>query len=295
MNEIDKFKIMKRITLSLVTLFQAVITFAQYNPIMIPRGMNVLDFTVIDTGNIKIWYTMNADETNPDKRSACEDLQVLETGKNFSRYYSYPVFQSDSLTAIENKKLEKANAGVRLNTKLEDESGVFCFFIYYKDYANNILTEYARMPRGIHGCYCLEDIPVQDWQLFDDTLTVGGYLCQKAECRFRGRSYTAWFTPDIPINNGPWKFGGLPGLILKVYDSERKFVFEYAGLESDRQFPIKKFKDLENYNEVPRTAVLEWLRKIDKDYYAAVGIVFTSRTNNKPKRPLYKVMLLELE
>jgi len=44
----------------------------------------------------------------------------------------------------------------------------------------------------------------------DDTLTVAGYVCQKATCLFRGRDYTAWFSNDIPISNGPWKFGGFP-------------------------------------------------------------------------------------
>jgi len=53
-----------------------------------------------------------------------------------------------------------------------------------------------------------------------DTTSVLGYTCSKAICDFEGRSYSAWFTQDIPINDGPYKFFGLPGMILKIEDSE---------------------------------------------------------------------------
>lgn len=60
----------------------------------------------------------------------------------------------------------------------------------------------------------------------------------KATCTFRGREYTAWFCVDIPISNGPWKFGGLPGLILKVYDKDHLFVFESIEIEKKRNFQL---------------------------------------------------------
>lgn len=60
-------------------------------------------------------------------------------------------------------------------------------------------------------------------------------------CYFRGRSYVAWFTMDIPIENGPWKFAGLPGLILKVYDDKKLYDFECVKIEKNKiSFPIKK-------------------------------------------------------
>src|SRR5690606_34206944 len=50
-------------------------------------------------------------------------------------------------------------------------------------------------------------------------------------CDSGGRIYTAWFTQDIPINEGPYKFYGLPGMILKIEDTEKLFQFEAIGLE----------------------------------------------------------------
>lgn len=69
------------------------------------------------------------------------------------------------------------------------------------------------------------------WEVHEDTTSVLGYICNKATCDFEGRSYTAWFTLDIPINDGPYKFYGLPGMIMKVEDSEDIFHFTAIGLE----------------------------------------------------------------
>ncbi|MBS4066632.1 MAG: GLPGLI family protein [Chitinophagaceae bacterium] len=62
------------------------------------------------------------------------------------------------------------------------------------------------------------------WELTDSVKFISGFICKNAKMRFRGRSYSAWYCLDIPIQNGPWKFGGLPGLIVEIYDSEN-FVF----------------------------------------------------------------------
>ena len=59
-----------------------------------------------------------------------------------------------------------------------------------------------------------------NWKLNNDTKKIGNFNCQKATIKFRGRNYTAWFTNEIPVRYGPWKFQGLSGLILEVYDDD---------------------------------------------------------------------------
>jgi GLPGLI family protein len=63
------------------------------------------------------------------------------------------------------------------------------------------------------------------WELIDETKIIQGYTCKKAVCNFKGRKYIAWFTPDIPVNAGPWKLSGLPGLIVEVKDIDKKVHF----------------------------------------------------------------------
>ena len=72
---------------------------------------------------------------------------------------------------------------------------------------------------------------INNWEIVNETDTLFNYPCQKAMTDYAGRTYTAWFTMDIPINDGPWKFGGLPGLILKVADDENLFQYLAIGLE----------------------------------------------------------------
>ena len=74
--------------------------------------------------------------------------------------------------------------------------------------------------------------------LGEDPTKILGYTCQKALGEFRGRKYIAWFTSDIPLSDGPWKFCGLPGLILAVQDTEAYFVFTCIGVDN-KSTPIR--------------------------------------------------------
>jgi GLPGLI family protein len=80
-----------------------------------------------------------------------------------------------------------------------------------------------------------EDLKKPDWTLSSDTATVNGYLCRKATCSHGGRDYEAWYSPEIPVSEGPWKFYGLPGLILKVYDTNHFFTFECTSFNTEER------------------------------------------------------------
>lgn len=70
------------------------------------------------------------------------------------------------------------------------------------------------------------------WTICEGTDVVLDHQCFKAQVNYAGRDYVAWFTMEIPASIGPWKFYGLPGLILKVEDSEGLFRFEAIGVEN---------------------------------------------------------------
>ncbi|MDN3586810.1 GLPGLI family protein [Pedobacter aquatilis] len=69
------------------------------------------------------------------------------------------------------------------------------------------------------------------WKITSEHKNILGYNCAKATVNFRGRVYTAWFAEGIALPLGPWKFGGLPGLIIKVSDKQEKFVYELTGID----------------------------------------------------------------
>lgn len=64
-----------------------------------------------------------------------------------------------------------------------------------------------------------------DWQITNENKKLSGYNATKAILKFRGRQYTAWFTDEIPFQDGPYKFSKLPGLILELYDNKKYFHF----------------------------------------------------------------------
>ncbi|MES2371539.1 MAG: GLPGLI family protein [Bacteroidota bacterium] len=70
------------------------------------------------------------------------------------------------------------------------------------------------------------------WKILPDTATITGYVCQKATCDFGNRRWVAWFTSQVPISDGPYKFCGLPGLIIQVKDASNSWSFTLTSLEN---------------------------------------------------------------
>jgi len=69
-----------------------------------------------------------------------------------------------------------------------------------------------------------------DWILHNETDSLGEYTIRKATCDYGGRSWVAWYTPEIPISDGPYKFHGLPGLILNISDTRNHYVFTFESI-----------------------------------------------------------------
>lgn len=77
------------------------------------------------------------------------------------------------------------------------------------------------------------------WKITKERKKILKYSCIKATTRFRGRNYEAWFTEDIPIQNGPWKFCGLPGLIVKICDDKQSFIYHLTEIDFKIRFDEK--------------------------------------------------------
>lgn len=136
---------------------------------------------------------------------------------------------------------------------------------------DGVLTEWATMPRELdsENLYYTENLPLFDWQIGTETATVCGYECIQATCRWRGRNFSAWFTPDIPVEYGPWKFGGLPGLIMKVSDDDGIYTFEAVAVENGN-FPIFAPRG-SKYKLSTREKVWKLQRGLNENYLKTTG------------------------
>lgn len=75
-----------------------------------------------------------------------------------------------------------------------------------------------------------DELPKIEWKLSNEEFSLLGYKCKSATTEFRGRKYKVWYTLEIPVPIGPWKLGGLPGLILKVDVDNGSFTFEATSI-----------------------------------------------------------------
>ncbi len=79
-----------------------------------------------------------------------------------------------------------------------------------------------------------------DWKLGNKTQILKGYNCRNATVSYGGREWEAWYATDLPINAGPYKFRGLPGLIVKITDATNSYDFELYSLKEKSNVPVVK-------------------------------------------------------
>ncbi len=102
------------------------------------------------------------------------------------------------------------------------------------------------------------------WEIQSESEDISGYNTQRATTQFAGRNYTAWFTTEIPIPDGPYKFSGLPGLILKLEDSRQEYVFQFKGLKKLAE-PLEINIPQADYREVSKEALHKLKSRFEED------------------------------
>ena len=109
------------------------------------------------------------------------------------------------------------------------------------------------------------ELPKLKWLLKDSVKKILGYEVHKATLNYRGRHYTAWYAPAIAVSDGPYKFWGLPGLILEIYDDKDDYHFTATGLEFPKKIEFPKKYFLKNSTFFPVIQTTE--NNFQKDFY----------------------------
>ncbi len=246
---------------------------------------------VLDTTQIIAYYAFNADSI--DNPETYIDFGWLQIGKKHVKYASYFMAVSDSTYKEYSINRPKNTGSVFAQTNGGKHKSYWSEYQYDEIFINNgKLTEYAIMSLnlGPQNCWYSEDYPMQKWTLCNETSTILSYKCQKAICRWRGRDYEAWFTTEIPARYGPWKFGGLPGLIIKIQDSRKEYTFECVKVEQAKR-PIIQY-DHSHLKEVKRENMLKLQKKINQDWMKVLGVL-DMKGNSVSKFTEYSPMELE--
>lgn len=166
------------------------------------------------------------------------DAQSKETGIQFTLYlsnqYSYFVnnerhIRDSILFGIETGEIDAgfyfANPNARPKAKANSR--------IVKDKINNRITVLDNVAVNEYAYH--EPMDKMKWIIEQETQKIGNLQCQKARGSFAGRDYIAWFTRQIALPEGPYKFNGLPGLIVKIEDTQQHYIFELVDFKEIRQ------------------------------------------------------------
>lgn len=234
--------------------------FAQFSEPPFPILENT-KFNVLDSANVKVSYKLTyllGNQFN-DKKSSVTDMETLLIGNNISKYYSQQLHDYSEDIISKGAKVREEIPGT---TSVPDGTKSFEIF---KDLTKDKLTYTEIKTVILKNFKYEEDIPQINWQVENETQEIASYKCNKATGEYAGRTYTAWYSPEIPISNGPWKFGGLPGLILKISDENNEYDFECVGIETLKEKEPIIMYDLK-YDTMKKQDYHKLLKKYHTNY-----------------------------
>lgn len=212
------------------------------------------DSTVIDTCRLELTYTAEILLDTLGTRKTL-DLVVVEIGRRMQKFYSRICWQS----LMNHTYFKRNEPGKQVKTPAPYRTAI--------DYALYRNAEEAKITNR-HLLPCMknrifeydEPMPRFAWEIDPDTLTIAGYACYKARAEYAGRHWTVWFTTELPLDAGPWKFNGLPGVVLEACDAEEHFHFSIRNVEQVK-------KPIVRYDIPTRRVTREEFRALERKLY----------------------------
>lgn len=199
------------------------------------------------------------------------DFITLHVSKKLSKYYNYELWQ------IEQNPTKGYPDSYRPRSNYMN-----AYFNYHRE--NKLFTEQVLAKTKY---YMQLDYPTMNWEIDTISKKILGYNCQKAITYFKGRNYTAWFCLDLPYSSGPWKFCGLPGLILAIEDERKQVSFIATEINDISQKNIL----LEGSKNSVKTNLKDYqlvLKAYEQDPLTFIENEFGFKTINPPTIPKRK-------
>ena len=177
--------------------------------------------------NQKFTYKFISQSDSTQKKKPLEEQLALVVSKDGSVFYSEDKVKSDS---IMKSKIELSRSSGNFNIDMRGMKMGRFGTIVNKEYPS-----YKTMLKNRIGVnmYEFEEVRKPDWNIVSEKEKIGDWNVQKATTNYLGRDWEAWFTTDIPIQDGPYVFQGLPGLIVKIADKEQDYTFILEGVKNN--------------------------------------------------------------
>lgn len=223
----------------------------------------------------------------PKKDSAKLDkvITILDiTDKNRSIYQDYTIISQDSIMKVEIEAMKKAGIMKDLSKSLKSpkiSSKIYKFYPGMKiQYTDKVANGFTPTTIGYS-----EDLKF-NWNILGDKQKIGEYNAQKATTEFGGRTWTAWFSTDIPFQDGPYKFYGLPGLIIKIEDADKNYSWVLQGNKKIKDYSELSYADTlmnvsAKVNDLSKEKFEKTFNDFKKDPFASVRPMMTQEMMSK--------------
>ncbi len=199
----------------------------------------------------------------PKKDSAKLDkvIAILDiTGKK-SIYQDYTVPAQDSIIKSAVEEMEKTKTFKDMSKLVKMPKFSYKIVKTYPDMKQQYVD---RISMNLFG---FDDQVTLNWNILPEKEKIGAYNTQKATTEFGGRKWTAWFTTEVPFQDGPYKFYGLPGLIVKIEDTEKNYSWKLSGNKKIENYEELTYSDKINAKYgIPTTVTPTTKEKFDKAY-----------------------------
>lgn len=184
-------------------------------------------------------YQFVPDSTN--QADIKSEMMILDVLPKFSKFYSEVVFKSDSTMLAALEKEAAATGSVNVRTDMQKGFVRSTVIKEFPDFKTFLVTRIGQTKMNV------EDERKIIWKILPEKQKIGDFEAQKAETEMYGRKWTAWFTSEIPIQEGPYKFHGLPGLILKISDETKSHSYILNGIKNLKPAEIEQINPKNNF------------------------------------------------
>lgn len=207
------------------------------------------------TADIEVSYMAHSPNMKNGKPEVTNQYTLLSNPTD-SKFYSPRTEYIDSLNSTPEGKAvyQEMARSAYFSGKMKEMPKRDGKYYVTKSLSDNKLKYYDVV--GLSN-YSYEETPGQlQWTIGDASKEILGYECIAAETDYHGRHWTAWFAPEIPIQNGPWKFDGLPGLILEAECDGGLYRFIATGIQQTTR-PITPVFGADSYERTERKVMLK--------------------------------------
>lgn len=191
------------------------------------KAVQPIDFNIKEEVLYRAYYNLEHIRDKSKPKEVYKETMMLLAGENHSKFVSYDKIKAhNSASEMIMAEINSGNSHIRMKA-----GRILTVDEFILSYLKNdiLIDDYIER----HFMFQDEIEPIT-WELQDSVKTIAEKTCHLASTNYQGRTWFAWYNPEIAIPAGPWLLRGLPGLIMEAYDQTKEVKYVFQGMESGK-------------------------------------------------------------